>query len=508
MKRLALIFLVPALVAGLLPAAVQAQAAKKPKVTKVSPMRVKVGQTLTIRGGVFKSRARSNTVIFRVGARSIFVKPRRASRRKLVIKLPKSLDRLMRRNSAGRQTPTRFTLQVAAGRFSKRTSRRLSPVIVPSTGTGLNSPGATGPGAALGPPDCDGDGVPDSADTSSDDDLLGDGFERGIGTDPCKNDTDGDGVHDGYEYKSAVDLNDDEFQDPSSSLPYPGKRPYPNALDPTDGNLDYDGDSLTSREEQSLWNLAVSQGAVRTLSPLDYSAGEQYSRNARNAQGRRVPNLAAAGYAKQQDFLNWASASGYRQVMLSNGPPWYSHGVTSSPYGLLDFNRSGAESGGELLYYNFDGDPWLSDDERDEDADGLTNYDESHGRATPLYWSSCYDEERPYYVAYAGTSLVQSDSDGDGVRDGADDQDHDDIPNVLELSRFAASGLDDSKPGFPCTPADGLPQYPDPNHAGAYGRVNPFNPCLPATWSRTCTRFVDENTGAPFDGSLDWLSLN
>ena len=34
---------------------------------------------------------------------------------------------------------------------------------------------------------------------------------------------------------------------------------------------------------------------------------------------------------------------------------------------------------------------------------------------------------------YAGTDLVDADTDGDGVRDGADDQDHDDIPNIMEL---------------------------------------------------------------------------
>ena len=38
--------------------------------------------------------------------------------------------------------------------------------------------------------------------------------------------------------------------------------------------------------------------------------------------------------------------------------------------------------------------------------------------------------ETPFHVTYAGTDIVDADSDGDGVRDGADDQDHDDIPNV------------------------------------------------------------------------------
>ena len=36
--------------------------------------------------------------------------------------------------------------------------------------------------------------------------------------------------------------------------------------------------------------------------------------------------------------------------------------------------------------------------------------------------------------------LDDEDSDGDGVRDGADDQDHDDVPNVMECSRVRAVG--------------------------------------------------------------------
>ena len=39
-------------------------------------------------------------------------------------------------------------------------------------------------------------------------------------------------VEDGYEYQSALDLN---HYPRSIPLPYPGKRPYPNPLDPGDG---------------------------------------------------------------------------------------------------------------------------------------------------------------------------------------------------------------------------------------------------------------------------------
>jgi hypothetical protein len=39
--------------------------------------------------------------------------------------------------------------------------------------------------------------------------------------------------------------------------------------------------------------------------------------------------------------------------------------------------------------------------------------------------------------------------------------------------------------------------------------VNPFNPCLPATNSRTCDSHPSlSGAGAPFDDSPDWLSLD
>ncbi|MET0684852.1 MAG: hypothetical protein ABW060_06020, partial [Solirubrobacteraceae bacterium] len=145
----------------------------------------------------------------------------------------------------------------------------------------------------------------------------------------------------------------------------------------------------------------------------------------------------------------------------------------------------------ESRYYDFDYDFKLSDDERDEDGDGLTNYDEATGRMTPGYWMGCYSEEKPYPVAYRGTDLVDPDVDGDKVLDGADDQDHDDIPNLMELSRNSASGR--AVPGWPLEPRtcdnEGAVVDPDPRK----GAVNPYNPCLPYTAytvpaSRTCDR--------------------
>jgi hypothetical protein len=129
--------------------------------------------------------------------------------------------------------------------------------------------------------------------------------------------------------------------------------------------------------------------------------------------------------------------------------------------------------------------------------------------------------EKAWTPGYAGTRIDDADSDGDGVRDGADDQDHDDLPNLMELSRIlASSGLDDSEFDKPCKvkkdlvlgidlDGDGEMDIKDVNHPDAYGRVNPFNPCLPFKDSRTCARHPGfTGAGAPFDGSPNWLSLD
>jgi hypothetical protein len=491
-----------------------AAAKKTPVITMVSPMRVRVGSLLTIRGRNFSPRRSRNTVLFvGPGGRTAFAKPRSASRRKLVVVVPGTAERLLNVRD-GARIPTRMRLRVLSGRFSRFTPPRLSPVVVSRFGFAGIGPGGGAPGGGGG----GGGGRADCGSGSDpDNDLLSTSTESQLKTDPCLIDTDGDGIEDGFEFQSAVDLNDDEFQEPNQSLPYPGKRPYPNPLDPSDGDTDYDRDVLTQREEQTLWRYTVSNGGLRTLSPLSYSDGLQASLYTRGPDGRRYPSQPIAGYGKHQDFLNWASSNGYRTVMLENESRWMlPAGSGLRPYGLLDFNRNGVEESGfranyaweEVHYYDHDNDDWTTDNERDEDADGLTNYDETHGRlAFPGWWNTCYSIEAPFKVVYAGTNFIDPDSDGDGIRDGADDQDHDDVPNILELSRNMASGEDDTKPGGKiCEPADGLPQPPATHHPNVYGRVNPFNGCLPSTAARTCDRHPVAH--APFDGSPNWYALN
>jgi hypothetical protein len=468
--------------------------AKPPVVTRVAPMQVAIGQKLVIRGHYFLRGRNKNTVVFkRTGGKAIFVKAEIGTTKLLRLTVPAKLKSALQ-TRAGAPVPTRFRLRVLAKKFGKRfTKASLSPIVGPELPP---APPAQHLAAADG--DCNGDGIKNKDTNDDDGDLLTDSEELRYHTDPCKADSDGDGVTDGYEIQSATDLNDDEYQIAQSVLPYPEKRPYPNALYP-DANVDYDGDSLSLGEEFSLWQ--ASRDPRAGLDPLSYSDGNQYSIYNRDASGHRPGSPRQDPYAKYADFFSWATHAGYGQVSFGG-----------SSFALLDFNHDGTVSSSpsvdgvepdyyrsEQGYYDFDSNGKLSDDERDEDADGLTNFDETHGRMLPSYWAGCYVREAPYTVAYAGTNPVDADTDGDGVRDGADDQDHDDIPNVAELSRNAASGhiIVNS-----CSDKNGVKQSPDP------GRVNPFNPCLPNPSARTCVRHPGIGSlPAPFDDS-DYFVLN
>ena len=89
----------------------------KPTIKRVTPMRVSVGNLLTIRGAHFKAQRGKNTVIFRNGSgRTAFAKPRAASTSKLVVRVPASVARLLRVSNS-QQRPTRLKLRVLAGQF-------------------------------------------------------------------------------------------------------------------------------------------------------------------------------------------------------------------------------------------------------------------------------------------------------------------------------------------------------------------------------------------------------
>jgi hypothetical protein len=143
--------------------------------------------------------------------------------------------------------------------------------------------------------DCDKDGVKNSVDADDDGDLLDDTIELSIGTDVCDPDTDHDDASDFYEYTVAFAYNGGPV------LPYPGLRPYPNPLDPSDSSTDFDGDMLTTHGEYRAWQYTG-------LMSRFYSDADQDSDNdgkidsAEDEDGDLLPNATEIAAFKD---LNW-----------------------------------------------------------------------------------------------------------------------------------------------------------------------------------------------------------
>jgi hypothetical protein len=502
-----------AALAALLVPAGQAQAAKKkkvnkPVVTRVAPTSLNIGDTLTIHGRYFRKGKGRNSVAFkRDGAAAVFIKSDVSTLRQIKVVLSDKLASYLLVKD-GNPVPTVFRVRVLANRFgAKFTAVSKSPKIGPRVPEALQPPPAA---AADG--DCDGDNVKNGDDPDDDNDLLADGLEKTLKTDQCNRDTDGDGVEDGFEFQSSRDLNDNLYGNPSAPLPAPYKLPYANPLF-ADGGTDYDGDGLELLDEYRLWagygehktTDGAPLGSTDTAQALvlNYSDGKQYSQD-----------VATAGYAKQVQFLASAAAKGISEDTLLN-----MNGLTlaeddaDSPFnpGADDyFAGDSVVTDVERYYYDADLDGKLSDNERDEDADGLSNWTEAHGFMSPDWWEKVYPKEKPFVIAYAGTDLADADTDGDGIVDGADDADHDDIPNVRELRRQLVAGEPHGLAPWvlgadPAGIVWNRPQEGAPTGDALAGQpyrawVQPFNPCIPDSRSRTCQRYPSlDALYAPFD---------
>ena len=422
---------------ALLATSVDAGAAKKrkakpatPTITSIVPMKAQVGEKLTINGRNFiRGNGKTKVYFLREGGGVAWVPSDSATTTRLIVTVPEKLIPLMRGTAENRE-PTRFQIRLLAKRFGTATRLAKSPLLTaPNVAPDPTGPGPTNPGGPATPPDgdCDGDLLKNSVDPDDDNDALTDDLE----TLPAHTDpckADTDGDGIADGYEYHSAKDLNVY-----ALPYPSKKPWPNPLDSTDAFIDHDGDGLNMTDEYLLWkyygNLSV---------PLNYSAGLQKS----------------------------------------------VHEPAPHP---SDVARA---------YVDMDGDGTLSDDERDGDDDGLTNWDESHGRMLQDWWDSKYNgsiypKETRYINTFPGVSIFDPDSDGDEVKDGADDQDHDGLTNAFEVARPANWYV----PGRPDLTIWGreygdaysfvAPIGFDDPMANPWARVQPYNPCKPV-WSATC----------------------
>ena len=517
-----ILLLVCALLA-VVPAA--ANAATTPKVTKVTPLQLKIGQRLTIHGKGFLAGKNRNTVIFKAaGVRAVFVKAETATSTKLVVKVPAKLAPFLK-VTGGKAIATRFQIRVLARKLSPTyTPVSASPVIAPvvtaattaeakpATPAPAAAAAAATPAAIAAPPiDTDGDGTPDATDADDDDDLLPDVEERTIGTSTVSRDTDGDGMEDGWEYQSAKDLNAESCPagDPATpcraavpwtNTKYPVKGPYPSPLAP-DSAQDYDGDYLPGWWEHEAWKLHG-----RSLTDMWYSDGLQASQDSQANDGCRglVEETvnettdgnhngvldAITGHVDKYPLYELAPSAARDDASQYRAPYAYRYAWL---YGRADYT---------LDRHSKPGDPpgCLTDDERDEDGDFLSNRDEVNTMMTGPDYVHALFEEPPFKVEWPGTNALDRDSDGDDIVDGMDDQDHDDFWNAEEIVRGAKSASrsvvqDGNDPGTD----------PDVSSTDTGIRtglwVDPFNGCLPAVYSRGCPLgvFLDKEAWRPFE---------
>ncbi len=385
-----------------------------PVVTSIAPRRVGIGHTLILRGRNFIRGRGRNTIVFqRSGQRYVFVRAGSSTARIIRVVIPKKLIAFLHLKKGAAQ-PTMFRIRVLARRFSASfSSPARSPLVLPS-GNGVIGTTA---------PPCSSQSKDYSPNADSDGDGLPNWLEAKIHTDPCNPDTDGDGMSDFWEYKSALDYNSAaSWRD---AVMYPGKRPYPNALDPTDKGLDFDGDGLTNWDEYRIWAKCGSKDLNK---PLFMSDGTQTSHPLGEPRSASNPNGQPVSFAY----------------------------VPAAQQGL-DLNQDGQ----------------LTDDERDSDlcdpagihGDGLGNWVEAHGPMQPSWWTGVLKDEKPYGLArFSGTDFLDPDTDGDGILDGADDVDHDGYTNADEVNRYMLQYGEHDR--YSLTSSDPL-------------WVQPFNPCLP-----------------------------
>jgi hypothetical protein len=374
--------------------------------------------------------------------------------------VPDKLATYLSRRSDGSARPTRFRLRILSARFGRSfTSTRLSPVVsaattgsaTPKTGVTIrNENGQQQTVPVDTDPDCDLDGLRNSADADDDNDFLTDVLEVSLKLNTCNSDTDGDGMQDGWEYQSAVDqntpgCNTPGYPTPCSAVPYPWKVAYPNPLDGGDGGIDFDGDWIKNYDEHMAW--AQHTGHDLSIAGMWYSGGLKASQDpvADTCVGMPIPA---------------------ERIPFPNVPAGYAD--------RLDHDGNGC----------------LTDNERDEDNDMLGNVEEYANELKAIdWWTGVYDQENPFdYVTFSGTKWLDGDTDGDGKYDGIDDNDFDGFWNAEEIERG--------------TPSIGSGGASTGVTTGLW--VNPFNPCLPNRESERCPEYVPlgGNPWSPFDNPV------
>jgi hypothetical protein len=380
---------------------------KYPTVSKVSPLKVGIGDKLVIKGKGYKSGKGKGFVVFRRdGGKALFVKADKATTTQITVTVPAKLLTYFLQ-SKGAPKATRFRLRVMATRLAEHyTKTSASPLISPVAGTAVGDKS-----------DCDGDGVLNAKDTDDDNDLISDAQEAADGTDPCKRDSDGDGMSDGWEIQSAADRNGGI---------YPKAKPSPNPLG-ADAPIDADGDGLTNLEEYAAWAtyggntfpLSYSGGNVasagrggvpQALQYMDRDGNGFLSDLERDADGDGIPNM-----DENRGDLDGTSLNQARLItnQADSDGGFYDYGIFTPSYLELAAKQTRQDP---LKCGGINQVPFYCNDKITGGAGGIIDVQ----KVDTLDWLS-------------------ADSDGDGIPDAADDVDHDGVSNAAEYLGMIAA---------------------------------------------------------------------
>jgi IPT/TIG domain-containing protein len=156
--------------------------ASPPSVSSLTPLTLRVGDTLTIRGRNFVPGKKRDKVTFKSeGSPAVSVKAAEATRTRMKVVVPAALAKYVTA-AGGTARPSRFRIRVVAGRSAARgyTALKRSPLIVPANvpAAGLDQLGAlddscgTDTGGVIDSIEGDGDSASDVSDPAAE-------------TDPC-----------------------------------------------------------------------------------------------------------------------------------------------------------------------------------------------------------------------------------------------------------------------------------------------------------------------------------
>ena len=286
-----------------------------------------------------------------------------------------------------------------------------------------------------------------------------------------------------------VDLNNDDYRRPTASLPVPGQEPYPNPLDAATRTPTTTVTRSTLLEEFELWRYSVTNGASPSVTRLNYSAGLKYSiyvgRQRHQARSRRWRPPATTSRSAF-DGMAATTAATSTIDLPHTARASTSSTSTATARSLTRDNASLRPARDEPVRQPRRGsrqliaDGWLSDDERDEDADGLTNWIELHGPMLPTWYGSHVQGRegvpgglRRRQPDRRRTATATACATAPTTRTTTTSR------TIRELSRNMAGPAG----GWDCD--DDGPRH-RAHRRRTPARVDPYNPCLPYADSRTC----------------------